>query len=165
MFLQARGAQERGAAAKAVAYRNADVAERQAADAVARGIISGVRARMRGGQIVGTQMAHYAASGVLVDVGSPGDVTLRTRIITDEDEQIIRTNAAREAYGYTTQAQRYRQEGSYAESEAKQAVLESVIGGVGKMALLGAKSWLDMPSVDDTPPLRPTETQFNDQGI
>lgn len=157
MFLQAKGAADRGAAAKATAYRNADVAQRQAADAIARGILPGVRARMRGGAVIGTQMAHFAASGALVDVGSSGDVTRQTRIITDEDEQVIRTNAAREAYGYTTQAQRYRQEGVYAEAEAKQAILESVIGGVGKMALLGAKGWLDMPEADpswaaDMPP-------------
>jgi len=164
--VQASAAASRGEAAQATARRAAGMAERQAADAIARADLPASRVRMRAGQFIGVQEAHFAASGVAVGVGSAGDVTQETRILSDQDEQVVRSDAAREAYGFRTKAQAYQQEGEIAKSEAKNAVLASVIGGVGKMAFIGAKGWLDLPK-EEAPEevLRPTETQFNEQGI
>lgn len=152
--MQAHAAGQRAAATKAALYRDADVAERQAADAVSRGVVPGVRAAIRGGKVIGTQEAHYAASGVAVGTGSAGDVTAETRIVSSLDEEIIRNNAAREAYGYRTEAQHYRQQGENAEAEGKNAILASVIGGVGRMAMIGAKGWLEMPAEPVSPDAR-----------
>lgn len=149
MAVQASAASARGAAVREGAIRNAVVAERQAADAVARATLPGARMRMRGGQFVGVQEAHFGASGVLAGGGSAGDLTKETRIISDVDEEVIRNNAAREAFGFRTGAQRHQQEGAYAASEAENALRLSVIGGVGKMAMIGAKSWMDIPDTED----------------
>ncbi len=156
--LSASAAKGRGAYAKSIADRNARMAEIQAADSVSRALLPAVRARMRGGQVIGVEEAHYGASGVLVGVGSPGDVTLQTRIFSNLDEEVIRTNAALEAFGYRTKAQAYRQEGEYAEAQVKNEVFASVIGGVGRMLAIGAKGAMDVSNP-------PEETDFNDQGI
>ena len=135
-----------GAAVRNIAQLNASVSERQASDAIQRGLVPEMRERMHGSQFIGVQNAHYSASGVLVGVGSAGDVTQQTRMMSDLDEEIIRNNAAREAYGFRTEAQRYRQEGEYGVSSADNAATSSVIGGVGKMTMIGAQSWMERPA-------------------
>lgn len=143
MGMQASAISAHAADAAATSRRNAAEAERQAADAVQRGVIPEMRARMQGGRFIGEQIGHYSGTNVDVNIGSPKDVQASTRAISDMDEEVIRNNARREAYGYGTQAQRYQQEANFDEAEGKNALLASVIGGVGKLATIGAKSWME----------------------
>lgn len=143
--LKASAAAAQGRAASEIAKLNAAQAEEQAATAVTRAILPGMRATMRGGRVIAAQRLAYSMSGVDVNVGSPTDVARDTRIISDLDEEVIRNNAELEARGFRTRAQAYYQQGANAEAEARNAILSSIIGGVGGAASVGAKAWLDRP--------------------
>ena len=123
------GALSFAAAAKATAKRNALLAQQEAADAIQRGVLPAFRARLQGDALFGRQHAAYGASGVLAGWGSAGDVTSETRIFSAMDEQVIRNNAAREAYMLQTQAVRAQQEGAIAEAQGNQQAEGAAIGG------------------------------------
>lgn len=141
-----------GAAASQAARINAAQAQEQAAHAVTRAILPGMRATMRGGRTIAAQRVIYGASGVDPNVGSPVDVARETRLFSQLDEEVIRNNAALEARGFRTKSQAYYQQASYAEAEARNEILSSIIGGVGSAAMIGAKAWLDRPSVKGEDP-------------
>jgi len=84
---------------------NAAVAGVQAEDAVARGAEeeSRFRAGVRG--MVGSQRAGFAAGNIDVGYGSAADVQADTAFLGELDALTIRTNAAREAWGYKVQAE------------------------------------------------------------
>jgi hypothetical protein len=143
--MKAGAAHAQGEAARFAAGINAAEANRQAADAIARSRLPGARVRARGGQVVAAQESAYSAAGVVVGTGSAADVEADTRIITDQEEEVVRNNAAREARGYQAKAQAFLQQGEYARSAAENAVAESIVGGVGSLAQIGVKGWLDRP--------------------
>lgn len=90
---------------------NAKLAERQAADAIARGQTAAQRQGMATRQAIGAQRAALAANGVEVNDGSAVDVQSDTAALGALDALTIRNNAAREAWGYQAQASNYRQQG------------------------------------------------------
>jgi hypothetical protein len=55
--------------------------------------------------VIGTQRAEFAAQGVDVGSGSAVDVQKDTAYQGEIDALTLRTNAAREAWGYTVEAQ------------------------------------------------------------
>lgn len=88
-----------------IADYNAQVADLQAADATARGQQeeNKFRAGVRG--IVGSQRAGIAAGNIDVSSGSAVDVQADSAFLGELDALTIRTNAAREAWGFNVQAQ------------------------------------------------------------
>jgi hypothetical protein len=110
----ASSAQMQGNAQGALFDRNATLAKAQAADAIARGQqdANGV---IRQGKIVGgEQLAAYGAQGLDTSVGSPAAVMANDRALSALDAVVIRGNAAREAWGYQTEATGYTAQGQYA---------------------------------------------------
>lgn len=102
-------AQQRAADSQAdLSDYNANVADAQAKDAVARGAIEEAhfRAGVRG--MVGTQRAGFAAGNIDVGSGSAVDVQADTAFMGELDALQIKTNAAREAWGYSVQAEDLR---------------------------------------------------------
>jgi hypothetical protein len=85
---------------------------------------------MRGGQTIATQRAEYGASGVDVRSESAVAVGESTGAISELDAQIIKANATREAFGYTTQAKGMRRQARYMRDAANQVLATSVLGGV-----------------------------------
>jgi hypothetical protein len=80
-----------------------------------------------------------AASGVDINSGSAADVQANTATIGALDEATIRNNAAREAFGYTTQATDYLTRARFARTAASNAALgvegdeaSTLLTGVGK---------------------------------
>ena len=111
-------AQQRAANSQAdLADFNAHVADLQATDAVARGkqqedhFRSGVRA------LVGSQVADTAASNIVVGTGSAVDVRADAAFLGEIDALQIRTNAAREAWGYQVQGTDLRMRAEIARKE------------------------------------------------
>lgn len=102
----------------AVARNNAMVADWQAKDATARGSIAEERQRVKVRQMIGAQRAQGAAQGLLVDSGSLGALTDETAKFGEEDAQMIRVNAMREAFGYQTDAGNYRAQSAALRSNA-----------------------------------------------
>lgn len=84
---------------------NVAALEAQATDAIQRGKESELIFRQKLKQTIGSQRASFAAQGVDVGSGSPADVQADTARQGELDAITIRTNAAREAWGYSTQAQ------------------------------------------------------------
>lgn len=87
---------------------NANVAEAQAADAVARGAQDEARFRSGVRAMVGTQRAGFAAGNIDVRSGSALDVQADTAFQGELDALQIKTNAAREAWGFRVQAEDLR---------------------------------------------------------
>jgi hypothetical protein len=87
---------------------NAELAEAQAVDAVARGAEAAGRHRARTRQVIGSQRAGLAAQGVDIGDGSAADVQADAATLGELDALTIENNAKREAWGYKVQASEYR---------------------------------------------------------
>lgn len=107
---------------------NADVATLQQQDAVARGAEEEARFRTGVRQLIGSQRADFAANNVDVGFGSAVDVQADAAFLGELDALTIRTNAAREAWGYEVQGEDLRRraavarrEGQYYEAAGREA--------------------------------------------
>lgn len=144
MGLAVGGGVQKGVAAKSAADANADtmdsnavLADYAAQDAVQRGEQGAGRARMRGGQTIASQRAEYGASGVDVRSGSAIDVGASTGAVSELDAQIIKANATREAFGYSTQAKGMRRQARYSRQAGDAALTSSILGGVAQAVPYG----------------------------
>lgn len=88
---------------------NAQVADLQAKDATARGADEEARFRSSVKGMIGSQRAGIAASNIDVGFGSAVDVQANTAYQGELDALTIKTNAAREAWGYSMSAEDLRQ--------------------------------------------------------
>lgn len=102
--VSAVGAMQQGKAAEKTAENNAKTMQLQAEDARARGGIAEEAHRAKVRQIRGEQRATLAASGVDMTSGTAASVLDQTTIYGELDARNIGVNAAREAWGYETQA-------------------------------------------------------------
>jgi hypothetical protein len=107
----ARGAKKAGDAANAAGESeakrdeyNAGIADLQAQDALARGAVDESRFRTSVRGLIGSQRAGFAAQGVDVGSGSAADVQADAAYLGELDALQIRSNAAREAWGYRVEA-------------------------------------------------------------
>lgn len=83
---------------------NASVADLQALDAQQRGEEEANRYRQGVRTLIGEQRSTFAANNVDVNFGSTSDVQNDAAFLGELDALTIKTNAAREAWGYQTQA-------------------------------------------------------------
>nr|WP_238919400.1 hypothetical protein [Achromobacter xylosoxidans] len=122
-----------------VSANNAQIAEWQAQDAIRSGQLEEQNSRLKYAALKGTQRAALAANGVAVDEGSAVDILTTTDYLNETDANTIRTNAARTAWGYRTQATNYSDNaqalraGANATSPSSAAGL-SLLGGAGQLA-------------------------------
>lgn len=124
---------------------NANVAELQATDAIERGREQESRFRAGVKQLIGAQRAEIGASGTDVGFGSAIDVQEDQAFLGELDALTIRTNAAREAWGYKVQAADTREraritrrEGREMARAGREAQRASTIGAIGGGLLTGA---------------------------
>ena len=116
---QANALDRAGAYERAGYDQNAQFAEDQAADAIARGKEAELRQRTATRQFRGSQRAGLGAQGIALDSGSALDVQEETVALGELDALTIRNNARREAYGYRVQAGDLRRQGQLAELSAR----------------------------------------------
>lgn len=130
-----RQAREQGQANQAAAESqaqlsdyNASVAELQATDAEQRGDEEANKYRAGVRSIIGEQRTGLAASGVEVGSGSALDVQADAAFLGELDALTVKTNAAREAWGFKVQAtdlrkraEITRREGAYAAAAGEDA--------------------------------------------
>lgn len=125
---------DEAAQAQKQARENAKLADRAASDAIARGTHEAGLARMAGTQTIGAQKVAYVASGFDPSVGTPANVAAQTRAISEMDALTAENNAAREAWGFKTQARRIR-EGAQTELEGlTMKQVSTALGGAGRLA-------------------------------
>jgi hypothetical protein len=115
--------------------RNAGFAEWQAADATTRGKINEKRQRQATEGVIGAQRTSLATQNVDVNAGSSLDVQADAAYLGELDALTIRSNAAKEAYGFKVQAEDYRLRGKYAKQEGDMRAVQSIIGGGSSLLL------------------------------
>lgn len=127
---------------------NASVADAQAVDAVQRGQEEESRYRTGVRDLIGSQRAGFAASGVDVGYGSTVDVQADAAFLGELDALTIRNNAAREAWGFNVQATDLRKRaeiarktGAYAEATGREQQKAARIGAATTL-VAGAGSLL-----------------------
>jgi hypothetical protein len=136
-ILKGVGDVKAGNAAKSIGDYNANVADEQATDAIARGTFEQQKFALGVKSTIGSQRAGFAGQNVDVGTGSPVDVTADAAYLGKLDEQTIAINAQREALGYKVQAQNARMGGQQAQTAGYFGAASTVLGTGA--SLLGAK--------------------------
>lgn len=121
-----------------IARDNAAIAERNANIIMAAGEGKAEAFGMRNKAQAGTIKAKQAASGVALDSGSSADVRTSQRVLGLFDTMAIKSNAAREAFGYKVKASDLRNQATLEDTEARNAKRAGVFNAFG--SLLGAAS-------------------------
>jgi hypothetical protein len=119
-----------------MAQRNQQIYDMQAKDATDRGQVQEDRQREKTAQILGTQRAALASQGTDL-AGSPTDILADTRTAGELDALTIRSNAAKEAWGYKVQAAN-----AGAEASMRSSFQPSYLGA-GASLLAGASGIAD----------------------
>ncbi len=109
-----------GKAQADAARARASIAQQQAADALERGERAADKSDERTQGLIGAQRAGFAASGVATDSGTPLSVQGNTAALGEQDRLTILDNAEREATAF-------RNESSFAKSEAANAITGSIL--------------------------------------
>lgn len=110
---------------------NADLQERQASDARARGVVAGEQQRDRARQVGARQATQLAGNGLDIGSGTSLDLFAETATLGEYDAQVAENNAAREAFGYSVASRdsRYGARSSRAKgSAARQAGISNAFG-------------------------------------
>lgn len=109
--------QEAAESSAELADFNAQVADIQAGDAILRGVEEEGRFRTVVRGAIGAQRAGFAAANIDVGFGSAVDVQADSAMLGELDALTIRTNAAREAWGYKVTAVDFRKRGEITRKE------------------------------------------------
>lgn len=144
--VSAYGAYSSGEAQKAaadsqakIASYNAQVAQNNATTALQEGDANATQAAMKSKAQLGGIIAAQAANGIDVNSGSAVAVQSSARMEGQQDALSIRTNAARQAYSYDTQAASYTMQASLDTQEGENAETAGYIGTATSL-LQGASS-------------------------
>jgi hypothetical protein len=127
----AYSANESGQAQQSLANRNARLIEAQADDAITRGNEEAGALRMRTKRLIGSQRAALAGQGVSVGSEVAGDLRDDALGMSMQDEQQIKRNAYRDAWGLRGQASNQRLGGAYARRAGTNQAIGTVLGGIG----------------------------------
>lgn len=122
-----------------IALNNAAIAKRNASTVGEEGEIGAGTQGLKNRATIGSITANQGANGIDVNSGSAPDVRKSADLIGQMDAMTIRSNAAREAYGYQTQASNFKSEAGLKASEATDA-LDSSYLNAGSSLLTGASS-------------------------
>lgn len=82
----------------------AQISDWRATDAIKRGTIQESAARLKAGQVAGTQRATLAARSLDTGVGSAYNILADTKYMSDVDAATIHDNTAKEAWALRTSA-------------------------------------------------------------
>lgn len=104
-----------GAYQQRIADWNASMADRAAQDALTRGAVAETQQRQRTAGLIGSQRASLAAQGIDANADTGAEIQADTARMGELDALTIRNNAARESFGYQTQALSDRMQGEMAE--------------------------------------------------
>lgn len=118
----------------AVARNNQTIANNAADDALRRGELEAQRVQRQGMQLVGTQRAGYAAKGLDITEGTPGDVIDQTNFFAQADSATARYNGRVEAWQKRSQANNFGAQASAASTRAGSAVTSSLLSAAGSVA-------------------------------
>ena len=172
--VQAYGSLQKGAADQAMynyqagtAQLNQKIATQNAAYTQEAGGSAAFQSGLKTGAIVGHQKANQGASGVDVSTGSPLGVRQTTTALGQVDQQLIRTNFAKKAYGFEVEA---ATKGAEAKADVIAGEQASKAGTIGAVAsILGtagsvSSKWLQASSSFGKNALSGGSNPFNTTG-
>jgi len=116
-----------------VAKNNAKLADRAAADAIARGAVAEQNQRSKTRQQLAAFRASAAARGVAVDEGSALDVQETGQALGNLDALTIRSNAEREALGFKSQSMNFISEAGLQKSAGQSALIQGGLSATGSL--------------------------------
>lgn len=126
-----------------VANMNAELSDRRAKDALARGEAEEQQKRQQVQQVMGQQRAALAANGVDLTFGSPLDTIVDTATLGELDALTIRQNTARESYDYRVQAVNQRAGSTMSTMEAANQRTAGYMGAAGTILGGAGKAYKD----------------------
>ena len=125
----------------AVDRNNKIISDRQAADAIQRGQAAEEETRRKTAQIISKQRVGFASNNI--DLGSDvvSDTLSDSAMLGELDALTVRSNAAREAYGYQVQGMNYQASADNsllaaknAKSAAKTSAFSTLLSGASTLA-------------------------------
>lgn len=135
----------------AIADTNARIAELGAQSALNQGQQQVGALTLKSGQLKSSQRASMAANGIDLGTGNAAEIQASTEIMKNIDVDTLTANAARNAWGYRTQAMNFQNEAMSKRASAKMispfgAAATSLIGSSGQIA----GSWYSMRNIGQT---------------
>ena len=138
---------QQGKASQQIAENNATLARADAEATNAAATREQEQQSWRTRAMMGQQRAAIAANNLDPTLGTPADILGETALLGEVDQQTIRMNAARQAWGYEQQAQQYQTQGKLdrwgGNAAATGTVLSSLAtayGQTGGLGKLGGKA-------------------------
>lgn len=133
-----------------VAQVNAQVAQQNANYATASGEVEAQQAGMRGRAVVGETKVGAGAGNIDISSGSMKNVVASETEVTQQNEGVIRANAAKRAYGFevgaaedTAQAGAYKIAAETSQTAGEIGAVSSILGAVGSVS----SKWLQAGQV------------------
>ena len=138
---------QQGKASQQIAENNATLARADAEATNAAATREQEQQSWRTRAMMGQQRAAIAANNLDPTLGTPADILGETALLGEVDQQTLRMNAARQAWGYEQQAQQYQTQGKLdrwgGNAAATGTVLSSLAtayGQTGGLGKLGGKA-------------------------
>lgn len=113
---------------------NAKLARQQAADAMAQGDRESERSTWRTRAIEGQQRAAIAASGLDAEFGTPAEILGETALFGEMEQQQIRLDAARRAWGFNADATNTENQNRADRFGTKSRNTATILGGLSDAA-------------------------------
>jgi hypothetical protein len=117
---------------KKIARYNANVLDAQAVDAIARGEEAVENEQTSARLTAGSQRAALAGQGIDLSSRTAQDIAADTQKRLGTNIDTLRVNAAREAWGFSTQARMTRKAGQYAYTGAMLSTVGSGLTGTAQ---------------------------------
>lgn len=133
-LLSAKSSMDQADATNKIAQNNAKMAEYAAADAKVRGEEDAQAIQRRAASIKSSQRVSMAANGLDLGYGTTADIQDQTDFFAQSDAATARTNAGREAWRATSQAQDFRSQGAAAQSNGLMSATGSLLSGASSVA-------------------------------
>ena len=127
-----------GEANAQIAENNARLAEADAQTALALGDRESQQQTWRMRALEGQQRAAVAARGIDSQIGTPVDILGESAMFGEVDQQAIRLNAARTAWGFNAQARSTRNQSTVDRYNTRQQGQATILSGLSSMGSTAA---------------------------
>lgn len=117
-----------------IAEQNARLAEQDAATARAMGDRESQQQTWRMRALEGQQRAAIAAQGIDAQIGTPLEILGESAMFGEVDQQAIRLNAARQAWGFNAQATSIRNQSRVDQASSRMNQYGTILSGLSSAA-------------------------------
>lgn len=123
-----------GEANEQIAENNARLAADDAKNAQAMGDRESEQQTWRNRALMGAQRAAIAARGIDSQIGTPAEILGETALFGEVDQQNIRLNTARNAWGFNAQVRNINNQSRVDKYQSRQRGTGTILSGVSSLA-------------------------------